>query len=144
MACHVIYNVPPTIQTHACFQAPKPAFAFTPQQLQVCLLPTHLRQQRLAPQSPEVIYFRLRDCRTGHVSNILACHVMETLRLHVGVRYEHSDTVLGSTGKHPHRLGVIVECPQAHYVRDDRGVPLPVNPSPRMTRACSTSATLSS
>ena len=64
-------------------------------------------------------HIRCRDSRTGHIGHIDKCHIMKPPGLRSGVRYEHLDTVLGSTGKHLSRFGVLVKRPQAQDVWAD-------------------------
>ena len=98
VACHVMRNVSSTICAYACLHVAKPTLAFQPNQL----------QSRRGPLSPQVTHFRRRDCRTVHIGHIYKRHVMEPPCLCSGVRYKHSDTVLGPTGQHPSRFGVLV------------------------------------
>ena len=118
VACHVMHNVLPTIRASPCLRIAKPALALPPHQLQISVSSCHPRQQRCGPLSSQVAHLPHRDCRTGHTGHIHKRYIMEPPGRRSGVRYEHSDTVLGPTGQHPSRFDV----PQARHVWDDSGV----------------------
>ena len=52
--------------------------------------------KRYGPLSPQVTHICSRDSQTGNIGHIYKRHIMKPPGLRSGVRYKHSDTVLGT------------------------------------------------